>query len=136
MWLFSVTDFSVGVAWKWRERYITCSGIKQTHLIRTALNYLDSRIMWEIWKRFRISLQTGPMKKSKTLKWIATLEPEERIKSDIGAVFVCGQVEQRKNGEQLFSHSTESRNGGGNSQQEEFRLNVRINFLTMRVVKC
>lgn len=60
---------------------------------------------------------------------------KKRIKGDVVAVFICEQGEQRKNGEQLFSHSTEYQNGGGNRQQGEFRLNVKINFLTLRVGK-
>lgn len=74
------------------------------------------------------------MEKGKTSSELL-LNLKKRIKGVV-AIFICEQVEQRKNGEQLFSHCPESQNGGGNSQQGEFRLNVRINFLTMRVVKC
>lgn len=44
------------------------SDIKQNHLIRIAPNYHNSRAMWERRKGFRIHLQTGSLKKGKTLK--------------------------------------------------------------------
>jgi hypothetical protein len=84
-----------------------------------------------IWKGLRINLQTKSLKNGQTFKCIVSPEPGIKNK-DIMAVFFCGQ---RENGEQLFSHSTGSQNGG-NRQQEEFKLNVRINFLTKKVVKC
>lgn len=67
---------------------------------------------------------------------LLTLNKRIKNKRIVVTIIICEQVEQRKNGEQLFSHSTETQNGGGNSQQGEFRLNVRINFLIMRVSKC
>ena len=109
--------------------------LKQDHLIRIALNYHSSRMMWGIWKRFRINLQTGPRKKGKTLKWIVTLEPGEKDKERGCGSFHLWAGRAKEEWWAAVPHSTESRNGG-NSQQEESRLNVRINFLTMRVVKC
>lgn len=70
-----------GLGWKWRERYTVFMVWDKTNPPnQDCLNSPNSRMMWEIWKRFRISLQTGPMKKGETLKRMATLKPEEKDK--------------------------------------------------------